>query len=104
MWGHGPDAQTFEKASGTVVPGAHRMPDDSLAFMFETSYQCRLTEYSSAVHAPDPQLLEVLGAAAATFQYQRRAGGREEETTGQERRRGERSAAAAAAAEVVDSA
>jgi homogentisate 1,2-dioxygenase len=54
MWGHGPDAQTFEKASGTVMPGAHRMPDDSLAFMFETSYQCSLTQYSTALHKPDP--------------------------------------------------
>ena len=54
MAGHGPDSATFDKATHTPLPAAHRMPDDSLAFMFETTYMMRLTRYSTRVHAPDP--------------------------------------------------
>lgn len=55
MAGHGPDSQTFDRATNVPLPAAHRMPDDSLAFMFETTYMMRLTAYSSGVHGPDSQ-------------------------------------------------
>jgi len=49
MSGHGPDAQTYKKASvGDLRPT--RLPDDSLAYMFESCYFMRLTEW--ALNAP----------------------------------------------------
>jgi len=46
MVGHGPDAATYNKAStGDLQP--IRLPDDSLAFMFESAYIFKLTEWGS---------------------------------------------------------
>jgi hypothetical protein len=69
MVGHGPDAETYDKysAGGAVDPKAaaasasassasaalpapepqkpFRMPDDSMSFMFESTYVMRLTEW-----------------------------------------------------------
>ena len=67
MAGHGPDSSTFEKATNLPLPAAHRMPDDSLAFMFETSYMMRLTHYSTAGHGPDPQYWKCWEGLKRTF-------------------------------------
>jgi len=43
---HGPDGATFKKSSeAKMVP--QRLPDDSLAFMFESTYIFKLTEWGS---------------------------------------------------------
>jgi len=47
MSGHGPDAETFEKAStGKLVP---QYLDGGLAFMFETRFICRPTSYAMSI-------------------------------------------------------
>ncbi len=44
MSGHGPDAETYEKAStGDLKP---QYLDDTMAFMFETRFVCRPTKYA----------------------------------------------------------
>jgi len=49
MSGHGPDAATYKKAStGDLLPA--RLPDSSLAFMFESTFFMRLTDW--ALSAP----------------------------------------------------
>jgi len=45
MTPHGPDGEAFEKAS-SAKDGPIRMPDDSLSFMFESTYVIRLTEWA----------------------------------------------------------
>ena len=45
MSGHGPEAEVFEKASN-AGNGLYKTPDDSLAFMFETCYMLKLTDYA----------------------------------------------------------
>jgi len=67
MIGHGPDSDTFDKASNTPLPAAHRMPDDSLAFMFETTYMLRLTQYSNDIHKPDPNYWKCWEPLAVQF-------------------------------------
>ena len=44
MAGHGPDADTFAKASKAKLEPVHLT--DTLAFMFETRYVCRPTKYA----------------------------------------------------------
>lgn len=52
MASHGPDAQTFESASkGDQKP--QRLPDDSLSFMFESTYMFKLTDWALKVATPD---------------------------------------------------
>jgi homogentisate 1,2-dioxygenase len=47
MSGHGPDAETFEKASsGNLAP---QYLDAGLAFMFETRFICRPTSYAMSI-------------------------------------------------------
>lgn len=46
MIGHGPDADTFTKSSNAELAPT-RLPDDSLAFMFESTYIMRLTEWGA---------------------------------------------------------
>jgi homogentisate 1,2-dioxygenase len=47
MSGHGPDAETFEKASsGKLAP---QYLDGGLAFMFETRFICRPTSYAMSI-------------------------------------------------------
>ncbi|GAB5369158.1 hypothetical protein AAMO2058_001381600 [Amorphochlora amoebiformis] len=45
MAGHGPDADTFEKCSKEKDDPV-QMPEDSLAFMFESTYIMRLTDWA----------------------------------------------------------
>ena len=84
MVGHGPDSDTFERATGTLLTGAHRMPDDSLAFMFETAYMCRVTEYSRRQHPPDERYTQCWQGLQKHFdvddvpEHIRRRGGEEE--------------------------
>ena len=52
MTGHGPDAQTFEKASNADLSQAHRITD-TMAFMFETRCVIRPTDY--ALQSPQLQ-------------------------------------------------
>jgi homogentisate 1,2-dioxygenase len=47
MSGHGPDAETFEKASGGKL--APQYFDAGLAFMFETRFICRPTSYAMSI-------------------------------------------------------
>ena len=52
MSGHGPDAETFEKASNADLSQAHRITD-TMAFMFETRCVIRPTDY--ALQSPQLQ-------------------------------------------------
>ena len=52
MTGHGPDAQTFEKASNADLSQPHRIID-TMAFMFETRHVIRPTAY--ALQSPQLQ-------------------------------------------------
>lgn len=45
MSGHGPEAEVFEKASNANLQ-PFKTQDDSLAFMFETCYMLKLTDYA----------------------------------------------------------
>ena len=45
MSGHGPEAAVFDKASNADLKPS-KTPEDSLAFMFETCYMLKLTEYA----------------------------------------------------------
>jgi len=45
MTGHGPEAEVFEKAS-TANLQPSKTPQDSLAFMFETCYMLKMTDYA----------------------------------------------------------
>lgn len=50
MSGHGPEAEVFEKASDTsnkVFKEPLRTKDDSIAFMFETCYMVKLSDYAN---------------------------------------------------------
>ena len=47
MSGHGPEAEVFEKAS-TAELKPFKTQQDSLAFMFETCYMLKLTDYAMA--------------------------------------------------------
>ena len=52
MASHGPDAATFNKASvGALTPV--RLPNDSLSFMFESTYMFKLTDWALKVAQPD---------------------------------------------------
>jgi len=46
MAGHGPDAPTFEKCSEEKGDPPVQMPEDALAFMFESTYCMRLTKWA----------------------------------------------------------
>jgi homogentisate 1,2-dioxygenase len=46
MTPHGPDSGAFEGASNLDTSIPHRMPDESLAFMFESTYLLRLTDWA----------------------------------------------------------
>ncbi len=52
MSGHGPDAATFDKASGADTSQPHKVPD-TMAFMFETRHVIVPTEY--ALNSPQRQ-------------------------------------------------
>jgi len=52
MSGHGPDAATFDKASGADTSRPHKV-EDTMAFMFETRHVIVPTEY--ALHSPQRQ-------------------------------------------------
>jgi len=45
MTGHGPEAEVFEKASNAPL-GPSKTLEDSIAFMFETCYMLKLTDYA----------------------------------------------------------
>lgn len=45
MTGHGPEAEVFEKASNAKLAPI-KTPEDSIAFMFETCYMLKLTDYA----------------------------------------------------------
>ena len=53
MSGHGPDAETFTKASSADLSQVHRI-EDTMAFMFETRHVIRPTRY--ALESPQLQL------------------------------------------------
>ena len=46
MTGHGPDSNTYEKASNADTSKPIKLPDDSLAFMFESNYLLKVTNYA----------------------------------------------------------
>lgn len=52
MIGHGPDAATFNKLSTDELK-AVRMPDDSMSFMFESTYVFKLTEWADSIQLKD---------------------------------------------------
>ena len=53
---HGPDAETFERASSAKL--APRKIDDTLAFMFESRYAIRPTAYAMETHPPQGDYAE----------------------------------------------
>ena len=58
MAAHGPDAATFAKASVEDLKPA-RLPDDSLSFMFESTYMFKLTDWALKVATPDADYWKV---------------------------------------------
>jgi len=46
MMGHGPDADTYNKASQAELKPV-KLPEDSLAFMFESTYMFKLTQWGN---------------------------------------------------------
>ena len=52
MASHGPDAATFDKSSVEDLKPM-RLPDNSLSFMFETTYMLKLTDWALKVATPD---------------------------------------------------
>jgi len=58
MAAHGPDAATF-KAATTELQKPVRLSDDSLAFMFETAYMLKLTDYALKIAQPDEDYWKV---------------------------------------------
>ena len=57
MAGHGPDAETFEKASNADLKPVFQA--NTLAFMFETRYVCRPTKFALETSQLDDQYFEV---------------------------------------------
>jgi homogentisate 1,2-dioxygenase len=57
MAGHGPDTETFEKASNAELKPAY--VGDTLAFMFETRFVCRPTKFALQSSELDHQYFEV---------------------------------------------
>ncbi len=57
MAGHGPDAETFEKASNADLKPVYQ--GNTLAFMFETCYVCRPTKFALETSQLDHQYFEV---------------------------------------------
>jgi homogentisate 1,2-dioxygenase len=53
MAAHGPDAETFSKASVADVSTPSHMAEDSVAFMFESTYVLRLTDWALNVAPRD---------------------------------------------------
>lgn len=58
MAAHGPDAATFNKAS-TEELKPMRLPDDSLAFMFESTFMFKMTPWALQVATPDKDYWKV---------------------------------------------
>jgi len=58
MTPHGPDGEAFERASTMDVSTPTRMPDDSLAFMFESTYVIRLTDWALQEDKLDTQYIK----------------------------------------------
>ncbi|MGH9435680.1 MAG: homogentisate 1,2-dioxygenase domain-containing protein, partial [Terriglobia bacterium] len=56
MAGHGPDAETFERASSAELKPVRL--DDTLAFMFETAFVCRPTKFAMESAQLDQQYFE----------------------------------------------
>lgn len=56
MAGHGPDAETFEKASNAVLKPVYQ--DNTLAFMFETRFVCQPTKFALESSELDHQYFE----------------------------------------------
>ena len=57
MAGHGPDTETFEKASNAELKPVYLK--DTLAFMFETRFVCRPTKFALETAQLDDQYFEV---------------------------------------------
>jgi homogentisate 1,2-dioxygenase len=49
MSAHGPDNTTFEKASNDELKPV-KIPDTTLAFMFESTYLFKITDYARKNH------------------------------------------------------
>jgi homogentisate 1,2-dioxygenase len=57
MSGHGPDADTFRKASDSDTSRPHKV-DDTMAFMFETPLVIRPTEFALKTSQLQTQYVE----------------------------------------------
>ncbi|MGH9407393.1 MAG: homogentisate 1,2-dioxygenase [Terriglobia bacterium] len=66
MAGHGPDAETFEKATQAELKPARL--DDTLAFMFETRFVCRPTKFATETAQLDHQYFECWQGLNRRFQ------------------------------------
>jgi homogentisate 1,2-dioxygenase len=66
MAAHGPDASTFVKASREEQKPM-RLPDDSLAFMFESTYMFKLTDWALKIASPDADYWKVWEPIKAEF-------------------------------------
>ena len=52
MTAHGPDTATFDKASNIELKPA-KLPDDTLAFMFESTYLFHVTDFALSGNIDD---------------------------------------------------
>ena len=53
MTGHGPEGGVFDKASNAEL-SPFKTPEDGLAFMFESCYLLKLTDYAMSPAGVDP--------------------------------------------------
>lgn len=67
MVSHGPDAATFDKAS-TETLQPMRLPDNSLSFMFESTYMFKLTDWALKVATPDADYWKVWEPIQSKFE------------------------------------
>lgn len=66
MTGHGPEAEVFEKASNAKLAPV-KTPDDSIAFMFESCYMLKLTDYAMKEASRDKKYRECWANLKANF-------------------------------------
>lgn len=66
MVSHGPDAATFKRAS-TEVLAPTRMTDDSMSFMFESTFMFKVTDWAINTVAPDAEYWKVWEPLQSNF-------------------------------------
>eukprot|EP00756_Hemistasia_phaeocysticola_P018286 Hpha_TRINITY_DN15584_c1_g2::TRINITY_DN15584_c1_g2_i1::g.107422::m.107422/K00451/HGD, hmgA; homogentisate 1,2-dioxygenase len=67
MAGHGPDKNTYEMALGLDTKKPAHLGYENLAFMFESGYVLRLTDFAVNDHPADPEYIKSWGGFPKNF-------------------------------------